>query len=90
VLARLAGGANPEELALGWRGDQLDIFQLDAGGYAGRFRLRFDSAAHASEFESLMLANPNADGRSADDELVVTLMAEGETPEWLFGQLGAR
>ncbi|HTV22604.1 MAG TPA: hypothetical protein VMG12_28140 [Polyangiaceae bacterium] len=91
VLARLAGSsisdADAEALALGWRGDQLDIFQLDAGGYAGRYRVRFDTDAHASQFEALMQQNPNADVRTSNAFVAVTIMAEGETPEWLFGPL---
>jgi hypothetical protein len=51
---------------------------------------RRDSAENASEFERVMLDNPSADVRIADDRVVVTLMAEGETPEWLFGPLMAR
>lgn len=90
VLGRLGGAADPEALALGWRGDQVDIFELGSGGYAGRLRVRFDSAEHASEFERVMLDNPNADVRTADAQVVVTLMSEGETPEWLFGPLMAR
>jgi hypothetical protein len=90
VLGRLGGAADPEALALGWRGDQIDIFALGSGGYAGRFRVRFDSAEHASEFERVMLENPNTDVRTADPQVVVTLMAEGTTPEWLFGPLMAR
>jgi hypothetical protein len=90
VLGRLGGAADPEALALGWRGDQIDIFALGSGGHAGRLRVRFDNAEHASEFERVMLENPNADVRTADAQVVVTLMAEGETPEWLFGPLMAR
>jgi hypothetical protein len=90
VLGRLGGAADPEALALGWRGDQIDIFALGSGGYAGRLRARFDSAEHASEFERVMLENPNTDVRTADAQVVVTLMAEGTTPEWLFGPLMAR
>jgi hypothetical protein len=90
VLGQLGGAADPEALALGWRGDQIDIFALDAGGYAGRLRVRFDSPEQASQFESVMLANPNADVRTADSQLVVTLMSEGTTPEWLFGPLMGR
>jgi hypothetical protein len=90
VLGRLGGAADPEALALGWRGDQVDIFELGSGDYAGRLRVRFDSAEHASEFERVMLDNPNADVRTADAQVVVTLMSEGETPEWLFGPLMAR
>jgi hypothetical protein len=90
VLGRLGGAADPEALGLGWRGDQLDVFALDAGGYAGRLRVRFDSAEHASDFERAMLEDPYADVRTADELVVVTLMSEGTTPEWLFGPLMAR
>lgn len=90
VLARLNGSDDPDALALAWRGDQIDIFELDAGGYAGRFRVRFDTAENAAEFERVIVQNPNADVRTADDVVIVTLMAEGETPEWLFGPLMAR
>jgi hypothetical protein len=90
VLGRLGGAADADALALGWRGDQLDVFALDAGGYAGRLRVRFDSAEHASAFERAMLEDPYADVRTADELVVVTLMSEGTTPEWLFGPLMAR
>jgi hypothetical protein len=90
VLARLGGATDPEALALGRRGDQIDIFALESGGYAGRLRVRFDSAERASQFESVMLGNPNADVRTADEQVVVAVMSEGATPEWLFGPLMAR
>jgi hypothetical protein len=87
VIAQLA--ADPplaRELALGWRGDQLDVFQLQAGAAAGRYRVNFDDAAHAAEFARVLSANPNMLTRTSGT-LVVATVSEGETPEWLFGPL---
>jgi hypothetical protein len=87
VLALLSGAdAAADDLALGWRGDQLDIFELDSGGFAGRFRVGFDSPAHAAEFAALLSKNPNAQVRSRDNLVVVTV-SEGEAPEWLSAPL---
>jgi hypothetical protein len=87
VLARLAGDARPAlDLALGWRGDQLDVFQLADGGAAGRYRVFFDSSAHAADFAGLMSANPNTSIRT-NGTLAVVTVSDGEPPEWLFGPL---
>jgi hypothetical protein len=74
------------ELALSWRGDQLDVFQLQAGAAAGRYRVNFDDAGHAADFARVLSANPHVVTRTSG-KLVVATVSEGETPEWLFGPL---
>jgi hypothetical protein len=88
VAARLAGEESlAQELALGWRGDQIDVFQLDAGGSAGRWRLYFDTAAHAAAFEQLLAENPRVTTRRSDKIVVGVVSQSGVLPEWLFGPL---
>ncbi|HKO91820.1 MAG TPA: hypothetical protein VJU61_11735 [Polyangiaceae bacterium] len=85
VAARLAGEERlAEDLALGWRGDQLDVYQLDAGGNAGRWRLNFDTDAHADAFGQRMASNPQITTR-IQGKAVVCVVSQGEKPEWLFG-----
>jgi len=84
VAARLAGEEGlAEDLALGWRGDQLDVYQLDAGGNAGRWRLQFDSEAHADTFGQLLSKNPQITART-QGKTVVGVVSQGAKPEWLF------
>jgi hypothetical protein len=86
MLARLAGEtALARELALGWRGDQLDVFQLAAGGFAGRLRVSFDSEAHAGAFAALLSAKPNVDVRSSGTFVAAALSELPDNPDWLFG-----
>ena len=59
--------------------------ELDSGGFAGRFRVGFDSVAHATQFAALISKNPSAQVRSSGN-LVVTV-SEGATPAWLFAPL---
>jgi hypothetical protein len=86
VAARLAGEESlAEDLALGWRGDQLDVYQLDAGGNAGRWRLNFDSEAHAELFGQRMSQNPRVTVRTQGKAVVCVVSQSGALPEWLFG-----
>ena len=85
VAARLAGEVRvAEDLALGWRGDQLDVYQLDAGGNAGRWRLNLDSDAHAQLFAQLISQTPGVTTR-VQGKAVVCVVSQGAMPEWLFG-----
>jgi hypothetical protein len=87
VLARLAGDATQAlEFALGWRGDQLDVFRLADGGAAGRYRVFFDTSVHANDFAGQLSANPNMAIRTNGPMAVVTV-STGARPEWLFGPL---
>jgi hypothetical protein len=88
TAARLAGeAAVGEQLALGWRGDQLDVFELDAGGAAARWHLTFDSAQQATSFATLLEQNPSVSVRQRGTS-VVGVVSEDAKPEWLFGPLG--
>jgi hypothetical protein len=89
VVARLAGDAGAgERLGLGWRGDQLDVYQPLAGGAAGRWQVRFDAETNASAFSELMLRNPNVTVRQRGALVVCVVSESGAEPEWLFGPLG--
>ena len=86
VAARLAGEQGvAEDLALGWRGDQLDVYQLEAGGNAGRWRLNFDTEAHANAFAQLMSQNPRVTTRTQGKAVVCVVSQSGALPQWLFG-----
>jgi hypothetical protein len=86
IATRLLGdGAAARDLALGWRGDQLDVYALDAGGYGGRWRLSFDTAAHAEAFQTLLVANPNVHARSNANTVVFVVSDGSEPEEWLYG-----
>jgi hypothetical protein len=88
MLARLSGENElAQDLALGWRGDQLDLFQLADGGFAGRFRISFDTAANASEFAGLLSQKQNVEVRSSGTFVVAALSEQAEKPDWLFGPL---
>ena len=90
IAARLAGDAAlGERLALGWRGDQLDVYQLDDGGGAGRWQVRFADEASASEFAELMARSGSVSVRSSERSVVCVVSESGARPEWLFGPLGA-
>jgi hypothetical protein len=89
MLARLAGLAIDvaEDLALGWRGDQVDLFQLQAGGFAARFRVSFDTEANATEFERLLSAKENIEVRRNGTFVAAGLSEQPDKPDWLFGPL---
>jgi hypothetical protein len=88
VAGRLNGDAIlAQDAALAWRGDQLDVFELDAGGSAGRWTLIFESEAHAISFENLISANANVTTRRDGPLLVAVVSQSGDIPEWLFGSL---
>jgi hypothetical protein len=89
VMGRiLADPASARTIALGWRGDQMDFFELDAGGAAGRWRVTFDTDASASAFSELLAGNPNISTRLSSRTVVAVVSESGQTPEWLFGPLG--
>jgi hypothetical protein len=77
------------DLALAWRGDQLDIFELDSGGAAGRWRMSFDTEAHTDAFADVLSANSNIHVRKNRTTLVAVVSREGSLPDWLFGPFGA-
>ncbi len=88
----LAGRLNGEAIlaqdaALAWRGDQLDVFELDAGGSAGRWTLEFETEAHAISFEKLISVNTNVTTRRDGPLLVAVVSQSNDVPEWLFGSL---
>lgn len=90
MAARLAGDPElGERLALGWRGDQLDVYQLDAGGNAGRWQVRFADAASSAAFAELMARNASVAVRTSERTVVCVVSESGARPEWLFGPLGA-
>jgi hypothetical protein len=90
IVARLLGDtALGEQLALGWRGDQLDVYQLEAGGSAGRWQVRFADDASASAFAELMRRNSAVSVRISERTVVCVVSESGARPEWLFGPLGA-
>jgi hypothetical protein len=90
VASRLhASEAQARDLALDWRGDQIDVFELDAGGSAGRWRMTFRSPDAARAFADLLSTNPDVTTRVSGSTLVAVVSASGVTPEWLFGPLGA-
>lgn len=88
VAARLADEESvAQELALSWRGDQLDVFRLDAGGSAGRWRLYFDTEAHAAAFEGVISKNSGVTTRRSAKIVMCVVSQSGVVPEWLFGPL---
>ena len=88
VAARLAGEASvAQELALSWRGDQLDVFRLDAGGSAGRWRLYFDTEAHAAAFQGVISKNSRVTTRRSAKIVMCVVSQSGVVPQWLFGPL---
>lgn len=90
IAARLAGEvALGERLALGWRGDQLDVYQLDAGGSAGRWQVRFADEESTSAFAELMARNGSVSVRASERTVVCVVSENGTLPEWLFGPLAA-
>jgi hypothetical protein len=90
LTARHYGSAAAaRDLALGWRGDQIESFSLDAGGSAGRWIVTFDSPEHAFEFESILGAAENVSPRLDGATLVAAVATGGEIPEWVYGPLAA-
>ena len=90
IAARLAGDAAlGEGLALAWRGDQLDVYRLQAGGSAARWQARFADDASASAFAELMARNGAVSVRSSERTVVCVVSESGAPPEWLFGPLAA-
>lgn len=88
VAARLhASEAQARDIALEWRGDQIDLFELDAGGAAGRWSMTFGSADAARAFADLLSTNADITTRVSGPTLVAVVSASGATPEWLFGPL---
>lgn len=89
TAARLAGDALAgRQLALGWRGDQLDVYELNAGGAAARWHVTFDSAQQASSFAGLLQQNSSVKVRHEGTSVVGVVSESGNEPEWLFGPLG--
>lgn len=86
-------GADPalaEQLALAWRGDQLDVYQLEAGGTAARWQAQFADDSSASGFASLMERGHDSVSVRISHRTAVCVVSEsGARPEWLFGPLGA-
>jgi hypothetical protein len=90
VAARLlATEAQARDIALDWRGDQIDVFELDAGGSAGRWRMTFESADTARALADLLSTNADVTTRVSGETLVAVVSSSGVTPEWLFGPLAA-
>ena len=88
AAARLAGDTPAgQELALGWRGDQLDVYELDAGGAAARWHVELASAQHAASFATLLEQNPRISVRQRGADVVGVVSESGSKPEWLFGPL---
>ncbi|MEY4545446.1 MAG: hypothetical protein RL685_1641 [Pseudomonadota bacterium] len=77
-----------QQLALGWRGDQLDVYELNAGGAAARWHVTFDSSQQAVSFASLLQQNPSVSVRHEGTSVVGVVSESGNEPEWLFGPLG--
>jgi hypothetical protein len=88
MLAQLAGDDElARGLALGWRGDQLDLFQLADGGFAARFRVSFDTPDNATEFARLLSEKDKVQVRSSGTFVVAALSDQPVKPDWLFGPL---
>ncbi len=86
ALARLAGDAPAgQQLALGWRGDQLDVYELDAGGAAARWHVSFASPQQAAAFGDLLQRNALVSVRQRGNNVVGVVSEGGNRPEWLFG-----
>lgn len=79
--------AEARELALGWRGDQMDLFALDDGRAAARWRVRFETSDQATRFGQLFAGNANVKARQDGVGVYLAVIA-GDAPEWLFGPLG--
>jgi hypothetical protein len=90
IVARMSAGASlARELALAWRGAQLDVFELDSGGAAGRWRMSFDTPAHTDSFATVLSGNGKIHVRKNQTTLVAVVSEEGQLPDWLFGPFGA-
>lgn len=88
AAARLAGDTPAgQQLALGWHGDQLDVYELDAGGAAARWHVSFDGAQHAAAFAALLGHNHSVSVRQQGSSVVGVVSESGSKPEWLFGPL---
>lgn len=86
TAARLAGDALAgQDLALGWRGDQLDVYELDAGGAAARWHVTFDGAAQAAAFAGLLAGHSRVSVRLRGAGVIAVVSESGSKPEWLFG-----
>jgi hypothetical protein len=86
AMARLAGDtAAGQELALGWHGDQLDVYELDVGGAAARWHVSFVSTQQAATFADLLAHAPGVSVRQEDVSVVAVVSESGSKPEWLFG-----
>ena len=72
---------------LAW--DELDVFQLDAGGFAGRLRVSLDTLDNATELARLLSSKPNVEVRTNGTFLVAALSDQPVKPDWLFGPLVA-
>jgi len=90
VLASLAGEDDvARALGTGWRGDELDLFQLQDGGFAGRLRVSVDTVDNANELARLLSAKLNVEVRTNGTFVVAALTAQPAKPDWLFGPLEA-
>ena len=90
MLAQLAGDSGlSQRLGLGWRGDQIDAFQLADGSFAGRWRVSFDTTANASAFVQLLAGRENVQTQTNASFVSVVASELAEIPDWLFGPAAA-
>ncbi|HVZ32905.1 MAG TPA: hypothetical protein VG963_10785, partial [Polyangiaceae bacterium] len=88
VAAHLFGDDGAaRQLSVGWHGDQIDVYRLDAGGYGGRWRVSFDSAEHAQTFAGLFGQSPNVHVRVSGVTAVAIVSDSADPEAWLYGPL---
>lgn len=68
--------------AAGWDGDRLRVFTLPGGGYAGAWRIVWDRAEDAKQFEQVT-------AKSLAGRLFVSLRRHGRTTDLVYSDLGA-
>jgi hypothetical protein len=82
VEPRLSGGQGARELALAWRGDQLEVFSLPRGDAVANWYFELSDATSAAQLVSLLTGTPGIDAAQSDTRvtLTTTLAAEPSAP----------
>ncbi len=72
VEPRLAGDLSARELALAWRGDQLEVFSSPGGEAVANWYLELSDATLASQLVALLTGTPGVDATQSDTRVTLT------------------
>jgi hypothetical protein len=72
VEPRLTDGPSARELALAWRGDQLEVFSSGAGDAIASWYIELGDATLASRLVALLTGTPGVDAIQSDTRVTLT------------------